>query len=210
MSADGSTVFFTTTNQLLGADTDSSADLYSAHVDSARQRRPQPADPGRRARLQPGCQLRRPALELDRRDGDLRCGPGRRRWRGRPVNGSIYVLSPQQLDGSAGTADQPNLYIVEPGGAPQFVATLEPSNPLVLDSVARSGKREDRRLPDHSGRAFAVFPSSLALTGVGNFGFRSIFRYDADTEQLDCVSCDPSGTTDSSLADDAHPRARRG
>jgi hypothetical protein len=48
-------------------------------------------------------------------------------------DGSIYFLSPEQLDGpSNGTVNSPNLYLARPGQAPQFVATLQSiaSSPL--------------------------------------------------------------------------------
>ena len=49
----------------------------------------------------------------------------------------------------------------------------------MLDSVARSGKRETGDFQVTPDGHFAAFPSAIALTGVDNFGFRSIFRYDA-------------------------------
>ena len=42
-------------------------------------------------------------------------------------SGTIYFLSPEQLDGSEGQANAPNLYIWKPGSTPQFVVTLESS-----------------------------------------------------------------------------------
>ena len=43
-------------------------------------------------------------------------------------SGTIYFLSPEKLAGASdGIQDQPNLYVVQPGGAPQFVATIDSS-----------------------------------------------------------------------------------
>ena len=43
-------------------------------------------------------------------------------------DGTIYFLSPEQLDGSGnGVQNAPNLYVARPGSAPHFVATLESS-----------------------------------------------------------------------------------
>jgi hypothetical protein len=203
MTADGSTVFFTATNQLLGADTDSSADLYAADVDAGGTVNLSLLTPGGAGACNPVANSAGPHWNTTVATATcdaVAIGGGGGVAAG---DGSAYVLSPQQLDGAAGTADQPNLYTVKPGGDPQFVATLEPSNPLVLDSVARSGKRETGDFQITPDGHFAVFPSALLLTGVDNFGFRSIFRYDAQAEHIDCVSCDPSGTTDSSFAGDA-------
>jgi hypothetical protein len=41
--------------------------------------------------------------------------------------GTFYFFSPEQLDGSAGSTNQPNLYVVPPGGHPHFVATVDSS-----------------------------------------------------------------------------------
>src|SRR4029079_9110581 len=41
--------------------------------------------------------------------------------------GTFYFLSPEQLDGTEGTLNQANLYVVAPGEAPEFVATIDTS-----------------------------------------------------------------------------------
>ena len=41
------------------------------------------------------------------------------------LDGSFYFVSPEQLDGSAGVADAPNLYLAKPDGSLAFVATLD-------------------------------------------------------------------------------------
>ena len=51
-------------------------------------------------------------------------------------DGTIYFLSPEQLDGSEGVQNAPNLYVVRPGGAPHFVATLESSANAALPPSA--------------------------------------------------------------------------
>src|SRR5262249_23832562 len=98
---------------------------------------------------------------------------------------------------------QPNLYVAAPGGSPKFVATLEPDNPLVLDSVKSSAARHTGDFQVTPEGRFAAFTSALPLTGIGNFGFRSVFRYDADASQVTCSSCDTTGSSDDTFADDA-------
>jgi hypothetical protein len=83
------------------------------------------------------------------------------------------------------------------------VATLEPDNPLVLDSVEASAARRTGDFQVTPEAHFAAFTSALPLTGIGNFGFRSVFRYDAGTGQLLCASCDRTGSSDGSFANDA-------
>jgi hypothetical protein len=202
MTADGSTVYYTTADKLLPADQDTSADLYRAAVDSSGSL----------------------DLSLVTTDSVASCNPvandNGSHWNstGASANcdavavaggggvasssGSVYFLSPEQLGGS-GTTNQPNLYEVASGGSPQLVATLEPNNPLVLDSVKASASRRTGDFQVTPQGLFAVFTSALPLTGVGNFGFRSVFRYDAGAAQLLCASCDRTGTSDGSSANDA-------
>src|SRR5262249_48991129 len=55
-------------------------------------------------------------------------------------SGAIYFLSPEQLDGAAGVANEPNLYLSEPGESPRFIAVLDPSNPAITDAVENTEK----------------------------------------------------------------------
>jgi hypothetical protein len=118
-------------------------------------------------------------------------------------SGAIYFLSPEQLDGTKGTLDQPNLYLATPSGSPRFIATLEPDNPLVLDSVKANATRKTGDFQTTPSGNYAAFTSVLPLTGLHTFGFRQVFRYDAGAQQLACPSCDLTGTDDASLADNA-------
>jgi hypothetical protein len=93
--------------------------------------------------------------------------------------------------------------VAAPGGAPKLVATLEPDNPLVLDSVEASATRRTADFQVTVDGAFAAFTSALPLTGTGNFGFRSVFRYDAGAGQLACSSCDTTGSSDDTFAGNA-------
>ena len=69
-----------------------------------------------------------------------------------PGYGAIYFLSPERLDGASGVQNEPNLYLSEPGQAPRFVATLEPSNPAIADAVLDSDEGRLRRLPGDAER----------------------------------------------------------
>jgi hypothetical protein len=128
MSANGSRVFYATHDKLLAADTDESADIYEAAVSGSG-----PA-----------------ALSLVSVDGttpvnDSGCTTPDE-WNavgdeancsalpfaggaGVSDNGTIYFLSPDELDGgtSGEEADQPNVYRRGPGGQPEYVATPDTS-----------------------------------------------------------------------------------
>ncbi len=204
MSSDGSKVFFTSKDALLPADdTDSSADIYEADVDSDGNVALSLVSAGNSTSCNPVANSAR--SHWNSVTGTADCGAVAVGGGGGVAtdSGDVYFLSPEQLDGSEGTLDQPNLYLTAPGGSPVFIATLEPNNPLVLHSVSQAAKRQTGDFQASANGRYAVFVSDLSLTGTDSFGFRSVFRHDADGDHLACASCDTTGTADSSLAADA-------
>jgi len=201
MTKDGSRLFFTTVDQLLPGDTDASADLYAAAVDAGGNLQLSLVTPG----SSDACD---PVENEDRAHwnsaGGASCDVVAISGGGgiSSASGTAWFLSPEQLDGSAGTLDQPNLYRTDPGQAPTFVATLEPDNPLVLDAVAAAATRRTGDFQTTPDGSFAAFTSREDLGGYETFGFADVFRYDAANDRLGCASCDRSGSTDHSyLAD---------
>jgi hypothetical protein len=148
MSADGTKVFFTTTEQLLGEDEDESADIYEAQVDTAGNlslRLVSTKSDGTPSNDDSCTPSNEPAA-WNSPTGEGKCGA--LAFAGgagiAAASGSFYFLSPEQLEGSDGVKNQPNLYLVESGGHPHFVATIDtsegkpgpqaPSHPLVSSS----------------------------------------------------------------------------
>jgi hypothetical protein len=202
MSVDGSRVFFTTVDKLLPADTDSSADLYAADVDAAGNVTLSLVSAGNSIACSPagnsnGAHWNAVGPTAD--CGTVAIGGG---GGVASQSGTVYFLSPEQLDGSNGTLDQPNLYRASSGGPPSFVATLEPDNPLVLDSVKAAASRRTADFQVTPGGGDAVFASALSLTGATTNGNGEVFRNDSVTG-LDCVSCDPTQTAQPSGSGDA-------
>ncbi len=128
MTADGSSVFFTTTDPLAG-DTDTSADLYRADVGST--------SPAPISRLSTGTggagntDSCKPIVNWNvPSGGPADCsvvvpagGAGVSR-----DDGTAYFISPELLDGAGnGTANQANLYVVRPGEAPHYVGEIDSS-----------------------------------------------------------------------------------
>jgi hypothetical protein len=131
------------------------------------------------------------------------------------ADGSIYFLSPEKLEASHGAKNRPNLYLAAPGQPPRFVATLEPEDPLVLDALSEAETRHTADLQVTPNGEFAAFPSTLNLAGNGEetAGHTVLYRYDAATEKLTCVSCTLTGLPsegDSSLASDGQGLAEDG
>ncbi len=114
----------------------------------------------------------------------------------------IYFTSTSALVAGA-TAGQPNLYLHEDGEEPRFIATL-PSQEVPGDNTAPKNRlaalkpleRLSRVTPDG---ATALFMTRGALTGAENLDRESgkaaaeVFRYDAETSKLTCLSCLPTG-----------------
>jgi hypothetical protein len=194
MSADGTKVYLTSVDKLLPEDGDESADVYRADVGAGTA-----------------------SLHLVSAGSSTTCAPvgnsDRSHWNvvgaaadcgavavggGGGVasaSGDAYFLSPELLDGADGTLNQPNLYLGVPGEGPKFVATLEPDNPLVRDSVAAAADRKTADFQVTPSGADAVFTSALALSSVDATGESEVFRFHASTQQVDCASCSPTNAT---------------
>ena len=69
-------------------------------------------------------------------------------------DGSIYFLSPgaaRRLRSNGADRPGPAQPLPRrPGSPPHFIATLDPDDPLVLDSVKEAADPQDRRLPGHA------------------------------------------------------------
>jgi hypothetical protein len=199
MTLDGSSVFFTTKDGLLGSDTDNSADLYQATVDEAGAVTLKTLSTGATPPIG-NTDACNPVANADGNNwnavgpaspndcGVVAIGGGGGIAAG---DGTAYFLSPEALDGS-GVQDQPNLFVVGPGATPHFVATLEPGNPLVRDAVQDSAKHVYGNFQVTPDGHFAAVASVLSLTEFDNGGFYELFRYDTQEDQTICVSCNPT------------------
>ncbi|MBO0746711.1 MAG: hypothetical protein J2O47_00085 [Acidimicrobiaceae bacterium] len=118
----------------------------------------------------------------------------------------VYFESPSQIGGQ-GTADEPNLYLWDrASGDTTFIATLaahDVNTDFLGQSLVRwtagatppptakngnfgAGDDTSRTTPDGN---VLVFESQAQLTAYDNAGHTEIYRYDADTSGLQCVSC---------------------
>lgn len=122
----------------------------------------------------------------------------------------VYFVSKTQLDGSEGTAGEPNLYVWR-GGAPEYIATVSPDdlnpdpwsgfgfqpglnlwtswavNPEV-ELNQGPGADTSRSTPDGT---VLVFESHAQLSGYENDGHTEIYRYEDGAGPPTCVSCNP-------------------
>jgi hypothetical protein len=201
MSSDGTSVLYTTVDKLKADDNDASADIYRADVSAGGLVTVTRVSSGSGAGDTDSC--------------DPAAAPGRNNWNAVGAaskdscaavafagqagvargSGAIYFLSPERLDGTSGVQNQPNLYLSEPGQAPRFVATLEPSNPAITDAVLDSemgGFGDFQVTPSGD---FAAFSSDVPLTGFPTAGHTAIYRYAAAGNSLICASCPTTRAT---------------
>jgi len=129
----------------------------------------------------------------------------------------VYFVSTQQLGGGEGTPGADNLYVWD-GSTTRFIATLDPSDLTAFDpnglvnlatwTTYASGNALDenhgpannpsRTTPDG---AILVFQSHASLTPYDGDGHSEIYMYDAGSEALTCVSCNPTGAPATSDAE---------
>jgi hypothetical protein len=104
----------------------------------------------------------------------------------------VYFVARGKLVAGKGTAGAPNLYLWDRGTL-SYIATLASADERdwAANSDAVSVVESTARVsPDGSK---LLFVSVSSLTGYSNAGFNEAYEYDADTGQLICVSCNPSG-----------------
>lgn len=109
----------------------------------------------------------------------------------------IYFASKDVLAPGA-EAGKANLYLYDAGSAStEFIATLASAD-LVQTVLSEPFRKQTARVsPDG---AHAAFVSVAPLTGYDNKGAESgvatsqVYRYDAETGELLCASCNPSGS----------------
>jgi hypothetical protein len=102
------------------------------------------------------------------------------------TSGEIYFYSPEQLDqGARGVAGQRNLYVYR-NGAPRFVTNMEGGRPAERINVAFNGD-------------WMAFMTRSPITAYDNEDFLMMYRFNAATRSIICVSCRVDGeppTTD--------------
>ena len=128
MTADGSQVFFTTRDPIAGDGDLTSADLFRADVGTT--------SPAPVSRISTGSggtgntDLCTPITDWNVVEGGPDCSTVAIAGGGGVASedGTVFFLSPEKLDGAGnGTDGQANLYVVRPGDAPHFVATIDSS-----------------------------------------------------------------------------------
>jgi hypothetical protein len=102
-------------------------------------------------------------------------------------------------DGGSAIAGHPNLYLWQQGEGVRFIARLSVKDKP--DWGAGVGQQQSLATAVSPNGRYLAFMSERSLTGYDNRDTASeeplqeVFRYDAVTDGLDCISCNPSGAT---------------
>ena len=185
MTADGSRVFFATADKLLGADLDSSVDIYETAVDNsgaATLRLVSVKSNG----VPSNSDVCSPPADWNSTGGPGKCsalafagGAGIGAGIG-AGNGTFYFTSPEQLEGGEGVPDQANLYVVKPGADPKFVTTMDsslnkppppgPEHPLVSATWASATNAEALTVDQSNGDVYVVQAGSGKVSRFDSSG----------------------------------------
>jgi hypothetical protein len=187
VTADGSKVAFVSTLQLDSDDTDSSADAYLWDEDSGVEVVSHGNGNGDGdecgAFFTEGCGVTRISTERPELDDTMASR-----------SGDFYFYSPEQLDpANPGVLNERNLYVYR-DGAVHYVATFDPDTQVDRMQVSDDGDR-------------MAFLSRTKATGYDNVSlddglagdtqkpeaWQEMYTWDADTGELLCASCIPSG-----------------
>jgi hypothetical protein len=177
-AADGSSVTFTTAEQLLDLDDNDSTDLYRYDVPSGGLELLSPdAEPA------DGLGAEVVGVIGSSRDGDR-----------------AYFVANGQLEAGAPTDIGYKLYFAE-GGAARFVAELDPSDD-VGDTVRLlwSPRPRARGARVSADGRYLLFTSIAPQPGYDNGGKHQIYLYDAQNRAIKCASCPRDGVAPPSEA----------
>ncbi len=206
-TADGKTVYLSSTAQLTADDHDASRDLFMW----------QASDPKELTRISVGlggagntddcsvswvggCGIETISVKLKATPGgggnypDVLNGQGGNGVTDSAVaseSGDIYFESPEQLDGAKGEFGQVNLYVYRHGEV-RFVTKM--SNTKLCTEIVPENRCSDgpiARMQVTPDGKYAGFITPSQVTSYDNAGKAEMYRYSAETGQVICVSCVP-------------------
>ncbi len=175
MTADGSMVYFTTVDPLAG-DGDTSADIFRADVGASsatltRVSTGNGGSVGNTDSCDPAGNSYNPQNWNVVPGGPTDCSVVAVGGSGgvASANGSIYFLSPENLDGNPhAVVGAPNLYLARPGSEPAFVASLESTDNEPLEIGPHEFKRSFGPFTNAAGAAIDRSDGSVYVLDIEN------------------------------------------
>jgi hypothetical protein len=183
-AAHGDRVIFTTTNSLVDADTNETSDLYLYDFTKPAGKRLSLLSEDLDPEAPEGAAIAaNSAGNVPNAGGVLARSDSLDR---------VYFVAENQIVAGAPEAPGPKLYVWDDTGAsPQvrFIAALSPEDARAWDgsSVQESQIIKPARISSN-GR-YIAFVSAAKLAGVDHDGQPDVYRYDAQAQELACVSC---------------------
>lgn len=195
MSSEGTKVLFLATQQLIGEDTDESADVYMWQEHPGSPASLTLVSQGGGQGLSDDCQAswtEKCSVQLLETDNGDRSGYSKNFGKGyediiragtdsklASSSGGVFFFSPDTLAGTA-PHNGKNLYFANDGQI-HYVATLGSGQTIDRIQISPDG--------DHAG-----FLTKAQLSPYDNEGFEEMYSYAPATEALTCVSCIPDGS----------------
>ncbi len=229
MTNDGSTVYFSTTEQMTDEDHDSSADIYR-WTDNDQLTLVSIGNNGAgnsdacNASWTTGCSVKPlvgkcPGWEDRCTTSPANGGLGGSfggNWSDRPggaggsgltdnpvagVSGDLYFTSPERLDGTRGIDGQQNLYVFREG-AVQFVSALTPGKLCITEQAAPyCSSTPILRIQVSPTGGHAAFLTASRMTSYDNGGKPEMYLYEPGNQTIECASCRPDGTPPTSMVE---------
>jgi hypothetical protein len=207
-TADGKTVYLSSTQQLTADDHDGSRDLFMWQESNPKELTRISVGSGGAGDSDScsvswtgGCGIETISVKLKRFEiganyPDVLNGQGGNGVTDSPIaskSGDIYFESPEQLDGAKGEVGQVNLYVYRHGEV-KFVTKL--NNTKLCTEIPPENRCSDgpiARMQVTPDGKYAGFITPSRVTSYDNAGKAEMYRYSAASGQLICVSCLPSG-----------------
>ncbi len=200
MTADGSEVYFTSSERLTADDTDSSIDLYM-WSESTNALTLISAGNGGSTGNSDSCSASwtekcgvMPIINKNFSStftkGDV-FGNGLSDNAIAATSGHIYFYSPERLDGTKGVSNQANLYLYR-NGSLHYVTTLEPG--AVCEEEAPCSVGPIIRIQVSPDGNHMAFLTASRVTSYDNARHTEMYTYSPISEEVSCVSCRPNGT----------------
>lgn len=114
---------------------------------------------------------------------------------GGAANGSDLYFVAKGVLAPGATAGENNLYVWREGGSPAGTIKFIASGLTYVNWLSNSANAFTGRIPARVSRdgSRLTFAANTSLTGYPNAGFYESYIYDANSEQLVCATCNPSG-----------------
>jgi hypothetical protein len=191
MTADASTVYFTSAEQLTSDDHDASIDLFMWSEATDEISRVSTSPEGNEIGDTDACSaswITKCGVEVVPAVGGGTNNEGENFLSKSSDNsvaresGDIYFYSPEQLIDSNAVPGGKNLYVRRGDGPIEYVATLE-----------SAAQRAITRIQVTPSGSHAAFLTSSPLTNYNNAGQAMVYLFDAQREEIICGSCLPNG-----------------